>query len=141
MVRSNPHWIHISYIKEITDDIQLVNCDTRDFCVIRKRDKVTKEYDKSLYRRLHGEKINEKFLIKGDQIIPFLQGLERMSGGLAGWRCLNFTSVKTRSGWLKYILFARYRGNLFVVIDDDHKLIDPSLCVEEHLEKEFLNTH
>ena len=141
MIRYNPSWIHISYIKEITTDTNFISCDTRDFCIMRLKKKLSKDEDLKLYRVLHGAKINEKHLMKASQIIPFLKELERISGGQAEWRCLNFTSVKTRSGWLKYILFVKYGDDMYAVMDDDYKLIDYGMCQEKYLEKEYLHTH
>ena len=133
-------WNHISII-EIGQYKESVHCDTRDFFVAFGNRVYTKEKDKEVYRLLHGSKINEKFLIRRHEILPWLMEMERISGGRNKWRCLNFSHITTAKGWLKYIRFYRYKDDAFVVCDDYYNPIDWRQCNEQTIDKECLNAH
>ena len=135
------NWNHISLAQTIWSIVESVHCDTRDFAVNYTYTTYTKEDHKEVYRLLHGGKINEKYLIPQDRILPWLAEMERISGGRNEWRCLNFTHIKTALGWLKYIRFYRYTGDTFVVCDSYNTPIDWRGCNEQTIEKEYLNTH
>ena len=139
--KMNKDWTYIDEAEPITSDVTAVHCDTRDFAVIC-RDKVyTKEDNKEIYRLLHGAKINEKFLIAQDKIIPWLKQIESIAGGKNKWRMLNFSNVNTSLGWLKYIRFYRYYEDKFVVCGSYSSPIDWSKCDESTLEKKYLCAH
>lgn len=135
------NWTPIDQAAEVDPPITGIHCDTRDFAVTYSYTTYTKKDHKEVYRLLHGEKINERFLIPQDEIIPWLKNIEALSGGKNKWRCLNFTHIKTRLGWLKYIRFYRYTEHTFVVCDSYSTPIDWRGCNEETLEKEHLHTH
>lgn len=136
-------WYHIESgcDTKIPDVVTSLHCDTRDFNVIMQVTMYSKENNKDVYRLLHGGKVNECFLMSGNDIIPWLQKLEAMSGGNCEWRMLNFKGIDTRLGWLKYIRFYRYKDNQFVVCDSFGEPIKWQLCTEENLDKKFLNSH
>lgn len=133
-------WIYIDDVKEIPSDVMSIHCDTRDFHVVLSSDKVTKENEFS-YKLINQKSWKVCSVSEQNEIIPWLKSLEKMSGGKAEWRCLNFSSVQTRTGWLKYIRCYRIDYNMFVVCDNESRPIDTTVCTEEHLEKEYLNTH
>ena len=135
------NWIPIDQAPEVDPLITGIHCDTRDFAVTYSYTTYTKKDHKEVYRLLHGSKVNEKFLIHKDEIIPWLKRIESMAGGKAEWRCLNFTHITTTKGWLKYIRFYRYTEDTFVVCGQFNVPIDWRACSEETLEKEYLNAH
>lgn len=135
------NWKPIDQAPEVGPLVTGIHCDTRDFAVKYGYATYTKEGDKEVYRLLHGSKVNENFLIREGEIIPWLKRIEAMAGGKAEWRCLNFTHITTTRGWLKYIRFYRYTEDTFVVCDSYSNPIDWRACSEETLEKEYLNAH
>lgn len=123
----------------IPDNVTSIHCDTRDFGVIMTDRETTKEADGQAYCMLHSGEIDERFLMKRDEIIPWLMHIEAISGGRGDWRCLNFDTIETRLGWLKYIRMYRYNDDMFLVCDSYSDPIEWRLCTEESLEKEYLN--
>lgn len=134
-------WTYIDHIPEIMDGVMAVHCDTRDFAVTYSDRLPRKDDHNELYRLLHGAKINERYLIHKDRIIPWLKEVETIAGGKAEWRCLNFKGVDTRLGWLKYIRLYRYKQDMFVVCDSYGDPFYWGLCTEENLDKENLGAH
>lgn len=137
----NNNWTSITEAPAVDPLITAIHCDTRDFAMTYSYTTYTKEDHKDVFRLLHGGKINEKFLIEKEEILPWLAEMERISGGRNKWRCLNFTHIKTALGWLKYISFYRYTDNTFVVCDSYSTPIDWQGCNEQTIEKEYLNAH
>ena len=135
------NWTPIDQAPAVDPLITGILCDTRDFAVTYSYTTHSKKDHKEVYRLLHGGKVNDKFLIREDEIIPWLKRIEAMTGGKAGWRCMNFTHINTTKGWLKYICFYRYTEDTFVVCDWFKTPIDWQACSEETLEKEYLNAH
>jgi hypothetical protein len=134
-------WTYIDNVFKIYRDVKSVHCDTRDFAVAYSDRLPQKDDNANLYRLLHGSKINERFLIHKDRIIPWLKEVETIAGGKAEWRCLNFNGIDTRLGWLKYIRMYRYNQDMFVVCDSYGDPICWDLCTEENLDKESLGAH
>lgn len=134
-------WLHISETPAADPFVTEIHCDTRDFAVTYSYTTHTKEDHKEVYRLLNGPKINERYLMHQDQIIPWLRSIEAISGGRNEWRCLNFTHITTTKGWLKYIRFYRYTAEQFVVCDSYSTPIDWQRCNEQTIEKEYLNAH
>lgn len=134
-------WLPIEYFQYIPDSVTTIHCDTRNFNMIMRNEKIEKDKSKYLYRLLHGAKINECFLIKRSEIVSWLRNVEEISGGKCQWRCLNFTTIKAKLGWLKYICMYYYKDDYFVVCDEYAEPIDWRTMNEETLEKEYLNAH
>lgn len=134
-------WLPIEYFQYIPNNVNAIHCDTRDFHMIMRNYKIEKDQYKDLYRLLHGAKINECFLIKRSEIMSWLKNIEEISGGKCEWRCLNFTTIKTKLGWLKYIRMYHYKDDYFVVCDGYAEPINWRTMNEETLEKEYLNAH
>ena len=132
-------WISIDDVKEIPSTVTSIPCNTRNFHVLLSTDKITKE--NQAYELIHRRGWNVCLLEEGESVISWLKGLETMSGGKAEWRCLNFKGVPTKTGWLKYIRMFRIDEKMFIVCNDDLEPINTMDCVEDNLEKKFLNTH
>lgn len=135
------NWEYINDACDIKPYVTGIHCDTRDFHVLYEDQEYTVGDNIEVYRLLHGCKVNEKFLIREDEIIPWLKRIEAMAGGKAEWRCLNFIHITSTKGWLKYIRFYRYTDHTFVVCDSYSNPIDWRACSEETLEKEYLNAY
>lgn len=133
------NWIHLSKLQGlITEDINSIHCDTRDFHCILTDNVVTK--DKKVYELIRSpKKCGKHFLINPEEIIPWLQSLEDMSEGKNDWRCLIFDNVKC-DGWLKYIRFYRFNDK-FIVCNGHSEAIDWQNCTKENLLVKYLGAH
>ena len=134
-------WMPLHEAPDVSPFIIAIHCDTRDFAVMYSFTTCTQYDHNEVCRLRNSSKINEKFLIKECEILPWLKEMERVSGGRNEWRCLNFTHVKTEMGWLKYIRFYRYKDEMFVVCDSYSTPFDWRGCNEQTIEKEYLNAH
>lgn len=136
------NWIYIDNIKDVEINYELlksIHCDTRDFCILLSKNNANPNLD--VFKLLKFKKVPDKFLIKLDEILPFLKNVETISGGKGGWRCLNFNNVEDKLGWLKYIRFYRYKDNQFIVCDSQSHAIEWRLCTQENLQSEYLEHH
>lgn len=115
---------NIDYDAEITDNIQMIYCDTRDFAIgfndetpkIHKNPDCGYEYNQNkglskLYN-LFGKTNREKYAIGKKDIIKWLDELCKASGGYENdWRFLT-ANVKNCENWeIKYIRFVRNNKN------------------------------
>ena len=109
------NWIYIDDI-EVTDKVNTIHCDTRDFhCSVREdkidlRDARHPEITKVLHK--------DKYLIHQDEIKGLLKGLETIADGNEIWRMMNFKGINAGYGWLKYIRMYRVKGDYFVVCNE-----------------------
>ena len=132
-------WINLDDV-EMTDDINQIHCDTRDFhCLIKQdvidvRDGREPEIRKSLHRK--------DVVISKDEVIPWLKSLKEMAGGNANWRYLLFDNVEC-DGWLKYIRMYRHpkKNDLFIVCNNHNKPIQWQNCTKENLNTEMLDAY
>lgn len=129
-------WIYIDDV-EITDSINTIHCDTRDFCCklneepINTKDRENRDITKCFHK--------EEYLIESSKIKEFLKGLERMSGGKGYWRLLDFENVNC-GNWLKYIRMYRVPNkDVFVVCNRDSEPIFYKNCTKENLKEGYLN--
>lgn len=138
-------WLPIEYFQYIPDGVTAIHCDTRDFETIISKE----ELDKSkildgcvdVFDMMQKGNIDKKYLIHRQEIPQLLNRVKRISGGDCKWRCLNFATIKTKLGWLKYIRMYYYKDDYFVVCDGYAEPIDWRTMNEETLEKEYLNAH
>jgi hypothetical protein len=129
-------WKHIGTF-DITDDINVIHCDTRDFhCICETEPLDTKD---GKHRDITRRYYNKDYQIKADKIIDWLKGLETMSGGENKWRMLCFDNVGCK-GWLKYIRMYRNPKNkdYFVVCNSYSVPITWEQCTEDNLHKNDL---
>ena len=122
-----PEWVCVNDIEldaEIADNVQVINCDTRDFA-IGWQFEPPKVYQKAecnyeiwtnqglskLYN-LFGKENREKYTINKKDIITWLDNLCKASGGYEeDWRFLT-ANVKGCTNWdIKYIRFVRNNKN------------------------------
>ena len=142
MIKDN--WIPVSDII-ITQEINSIHCDTRDFCCSLSKDDIKKQYPDEELSKLFGLLFNrpksfswkDKYLIKEEDIKSFLEKIKNFSNPNANWRCLVFKDVNCE-GWLKYIRMYRYSENEFIVCNRSSIPIEYKNCTEENLNKEYL---
>lgn len=138
-------WYPVEYFPYIPNGVTSIHCDTRDFEIIISKD----AFDKSkvlqgcvdVFDMIEKGNVDKKHLIHRNEIPQWLKHIEEISGGKCDWRCLNFSSIKTRLGWLKYIRMYYYKDDYFVVCDGYAEPIDWFTMNEDTLEKEFLGAH
>lgn len=122
-------WIYIDDI-EVTDKVNTIHCDTRDFhCSIRE-DKIDLRDARhpEITRVLH----KDKYLIHQDEIKGFLKRLETITDGNEIWRMMNFNGINAGYGLLKYIRMYRVKGDYFVVCNKVNVPVDRSLMTEDN---------
>ena len=131
------NWIYIDDI-EVTDKVNTIHCDTRDFhCAVRE-DKI--DLRDARHPEITRVKHNNAYFIHQDEIKGFLKGLETITGGKGSWRMMNFKGIKAGYGWFKYIRMYRVKDDYFVVCDNVNVPVDRSLMTEENLiERDLLN--
>ena len=130
-------WISI-HDAVVSDDIQQVHCDTRDFCAWLTADSFD-EKEKS-HLPWWNVRNDSRFLIPQNEIIPFLGKLEDMTGGKGEWRMMMFNNVNTKIGWFKYVRLYRVSPTHFIVTDG-HYAANVSRLTEANLDKEHLYYH
>ena len=132
------NWIYIDDI-EVTDNINTIHCDTRDFHCSVREDKIDLMDTKhpEITRVLH----KDKYLIHQDEIKGFLKGLETITGGKGSWRMMNFKGIKAGYGWFKYIRMYRVKEDYFVVCDNINVPVDRSLMTKDNLIERVLLNH
>ena len=127
-------WVPLKRIPDdatIVDDVQTISCDTRDFA-LGWGFKKPELYKKSVCgfevrsneglaraRRIAQSKSLGDYLIKPDEIVPWLKKLCEKSGGYDEyWRYLA-ASVDGCNGWdIKYIRFMRHDNGRFMVCNE-----------------------
>ena len=131
------NWIYIDDI-EVTDKVNTIHCDTRDFhCSVREdkidlRDARHPEITKVLHE--------DKYLIHQDAIKGFLKGLETITDGNEIWSMMNFNGINACDGWLKYIRMYRVKGDYFIVCDRNNIPVMWELMIEGNLvDNEYFN--
>ena len=138
-------WLPIEYFQYIPNGVTTIHCDTRDFEMVISKDALDKSIviDEriNICKMIQKGDIDEKHLIHRNEIPQLLKRIKRISGGECEWRCLNFYTIKTKLGWLKYIRMYHYKDDYFVVCDGYAEPIDWKTMNEETLEKEYLNAH
>lgn len=138
-------WLPIEYFQYIPHGVTAIHCDTRDFYMTISKDVIegTKCINGcvNVFDMIHKCTIDNKYLIHRNEIPQWLRNIEEISGGKCQWRCLNFTTINTKLGWLKYIRIYHYKDDYFVVCDGYGEPINWKTMNEETLEKEYLNAH
>lgn len=128
------NWKSLNEIVSL-DNVNSIHCDTRDFhCMMNDKMIDLKDGKNPEIRRCVYDK---KYHIPQDAVVEWLKSIEKMAGGKAEWRCLNFDNVEC-DGWLKYIRLYRNPkfSDVFIVCNRDSKPIEWEKCNEENLKKD-----
>lgn len=129
------NWIYIDDI-EVTDKVNTIHCDTRDFHCSVREDKI--DLRDARHREITRVKHNKAYFIHQDEIKGFLKGLETITGGKGEWRRMAFKHCG--GWWFKYVRMYRIKGDYFVVCDQYNVPVMWELMKEENLkDKEYLN--
>ena len=129
------NWIYIDDI-EVTNNVNTIHCDTRDFHCSVLEDKIELRDAKhpEITRVLH----KDKYLIHQDEIKGFLMSLETITGGKGEWRQMVFKHCG--GWWFKYVRMYRVKGDYFIVCDQDNAPVMWELMTEENLvDNEYFN--
>lgn len=131
-------WIYIDDI-EVTDKVNTIHCDTRDFHCSVREDKI--DLRDAKHPEITRVKHNNAYFIHQDEIKGFLKGLETITGGKGEWRQMCFKHCG--GWWFKYVRMYRIKGDYFVVCDQDNVPVMWELMKAANLkEGEYLNhTH
>ena len=128
-------WIYIDDI-EVTDKVNTIHCDTRDFHCSVREDKI--DLRDAGYPEITRAKYSNAYFIHQDEIKGFLKRLETITGGKGEWRRMAFKSFG--GWWFKYVRMYRIKGEYFVVCDQDNVPVMWELMRKENLlNKEYLN--
>ena len=129
------NWIYIDDI-EVTNNVNTIHCDTRDFHCSVREDKT----DSSNERHLEITPVLHNYLIHQNEIKGFLKNLETITGGKGSWRMMNFKEINAGYGWFKYIRMYRVNEDYFIVCDNVNVPVDRTLMTKDNLiEGDLLN--
>lgn len=130
-------WVKLTDVN-ITDDVQSIHCDTRDFyCCLDNEPKS----DSNIKKFLRTKNIDAKYLINSEEIKDFLTNLEKIScEGIenVSWRFLSFEGIQDGT-WIKYIRFYRHNKLGKFIVTSNEELLDWRELTEEKLHKEYLS--
>lgn len=132
-------WKYIDEI-EMSSDICIITCDTRDFCcdIVNAFEEKTKKYVSKIYKKYLKD---ERYIIGQTELLPFLKELETISGGKGEWRFLDFKNIETPSGWgMKYLDFYRIDNQHFFIANHDEQPVEWRILTKENLcDEDILN--
>lgn len=114
-------WIPLSEVSYISQNVQFINCDTRDFHVF-----LSTEPNSNTEHILADITKDSKYCIKEYSIRALLKDLYKITGGEGDWRHIQLKDHR----WLKYIWFTRYDDLHFVVSTREGELLDPDKIEE-----------
>ena len=114
-------WIPLSEVSTISEEVQFINCDTRDFHVF-----LSTEPNSNTEHILADITKDSKYCIKEYSILALLKHLQEITGGEGEWRHIQLKDYR----WLKYIWFTRYDDLHFVVATREGELLDPDKIEE-----------
>lgn len=114
-------WIPLSEVSYISQNVQFINCDTRDFHVF-----LSTEPNSNTEHILANITKDSKYCIKEYSIRALLKSLYKITGGEGDWRHIQLKDHR----WLKYIWFTRYDDLHFVVSTREGELLEPDKIEE-----------
>lgn len=114
-------WIPLSEVSIIPEEVQFINCDTRDFHVF-----LSTEPNSNTEHILTDITKDSKHCIKEYSILALLKHLQEITGGEGDWRHIQLKDHR----WLKYIWFTRYDGFHFVVSTREGGMLEPDKIEE-----------
>lgn len=114
-------WIPLSEVSYIPENVNFINCDTRDFHVI------LSTTPRNLIEHVTANVIKDsKYCIKEYFIKGLLKSLYEITGGEGEWRHIQLKDDR----WLKYIWFTRYDNLHFVVSTGNGEMLEPDKIEE-----------
>lgn len=133
-------WNHYTYIDAIPEDTLGINVCTMDFHIKLRNTLGELPADRAFYELIRNPKlIKNEFIIKREEILPFLHSLEEATGGKGTFRHLTVNSKVIRSDkWeLKVLnLYISPLNNGFIVCNRNSRAIKwkeiiPNIVQEE----------
>jgi hypothetical protein len=113
-------WIPLSEVSTIPEEVQFINCDTRDFHVLLSTEPCGRQ---EIFADITKD---SDYCIKEYSILALLKQLQKITGGEGDWRHIELKNKK----WLKYIWFIRHDDLHFVVATREGELLDPDKIEE-----------
>ena len=114
-------WIPLSEVSTIPEEVQFINCDTRDFHVF-----LSTEPNSITERILIDVNEASKYCIRNYSVFALLRYLQDITGGEGEWRHIQLKDHR----WLKYIWFTRYDDFHFVVSTREGGMLEPDKIEE-----------
>lgn len=133
-------WNHYTYIGAIPEDTLGINVCTLDFTIKLRSTLGELPADRAFHELIRNPKlIKEDFIIKREEVLPFLHSLEEATGGRGTFRHLvvNSKTIRSERWELKILnLYLSPLNNGFVVCDRNSRAIRwreiiPSIIKEE----------
>lgn len=114
-------WIPLSEVSTIPEEVQFINCDTRDFHVF-----LSTEPSSIQEQILVDVNEDSKYCIRNYSVFALLRYLQDITGGEGEWRHIQLKDHR----WLKYIWFTRYDDFHFVVSTREGGMLEPDKIEE-----------
>ena len=114
-------WIPLSKVSTIPEEVQFINCDTRDFHVF-----LSTEPSSIQEQILVDVNEDSKYCIRNYSVFALLRYLQDITGGEGEWRHIQLKDHR----WLKYIWFTRYDDFHFVVSTREGGMLEPDKIEE-----------
>lgn len=114
-------WVPLSEVSTIPENVQFINCDTRDFHVF-----LSTEPNSNTEHILADVNEDSKYCIRNYSVFALLRHLKDITGGEGEWRHIQLKDHR----WLKYIWFTRYDDFHFVVSTREGELLEPDKIEE-----------
>lgn len=118
-------WIPLSEVSTIPENVQFINCDTRDFHVFLSTE-IPNEYIAEIVTD-----VDAKYLIATEDIIEWIDDLKKKTGGDGDWRHIELKDGHGGDCWLKYIWFVRVTWTHFAMMSRTYNLLETDKILEE----------
>ena len=134
-------WNHYTYIDTIPEETLGINVCTMDFHIKLRHTLGELPADRAFHELIRNPKlIKDDFVIKREEVLPFLHSLEEATGGKGTFRHLTVNSKVIRSDkWqLKFLnLYLSPLNNGFVVCDRNSRAIRWKEIIPNIVQKEL----
>lgn len=118
-------WIPLSEVSTIPEEVQFINCDTRDFHVFLSTE-IPNEYTKEI-----AVNADDKYLVSIEDMIEWISDLKKKTGGDGDWRHIELKNGHGGDRWLKYVWFVRVTWTHFVMMTRTCDLLEMDKILEE----------
>lgn len=118
-------WVSFDPSMEITDEVSFINVDTRDFYWLLETE-TPNEYTKEIAMNA-----DDKYLISKEDMIEWIGGLKKKTGGDGDWRYIELKDVHGGDCWLKYVWFVRVTQTHFVMMTRACNLLEMDKILQE----------